>query len=178
MQRGRVPSAGVNADPVLTSCEPSGVIPPPLSPHSIHPPALSPPPCSAPALGPRRRLIETRTGAQAPILVYSCTLRTSHGSLHSLYGHHKPDHGKTVPHSHTVGTLGLEAYQGRVGHRNRAPPSAPRPPAVSPAISLPGGVQTATTRPLVEPPISLLGRERTSLLQGGGGGRIKGLRAV
>ena len=78
-------------------------------------------------------LIETRTGAQAPILVYSCTLRTSHGSLHSLFGYHKPHHGKTVPHRHTVGTLGLGACQGRKGHQNRACPLLPahrrsRPP--------------------------------------------------
>ena len=39
----------------------------------------------------------------------------------------KPHHGKTVPHCHTVGTLGLEAYQGRKGHRNRARPLSSPP---------------------------------------------------
>ena len=97
-------------------------------------------------------MIETRTGAQAPILVYPCTLRTSHGSLHSLYGHHKPHHGKTVPHSHTVGTLGLEGPTKDAWATGFSrPPSAPRPPAVSPAISLPGGVHRASGAPAGRP---------------------------
>ena len=58
-------------------------------------------------------LSETRTGARAPILAFSCTLRTSHGRQYSLYGHHKPHSDIITRHHHAAWSSGSWAHLAR-----------------------------------------------------------------
>ena len=90
MQRGRVPSAGVNADPFLTSCEPYGMIPPPLTPDSI-PSPLPPPLLVAPKISPphslgvgrlsKVKLHVTYTGVGSEVVFAPCLFRGTGGVL-------------------------------------------------------------------------------------------------